>query len=68
MRQAVPLHVLVKRIAEGVSAEETKFFQKETGWSAGQEWRESLDTAKSSDDRQGSYDSLLVCGGSTPKN
>jgi hypothetical protein len=29
MRQAVPLHVLVKRIAEGVSAEETKFFQKE---------------------------------------
>lgn len=29
IRQAVPAHVLVKRIAEGVSAEETKFFQKE---------------------------------------
>jgi hypothetical protein len=29
IRQAVPAHVIVQRIAEGVSAEETKFFQKE---------------------------------------
>jgi hypothetical protein len=29
IRQAVPAHLLVRRIAEGVSAEETKFFQKE---------------------------------------
>jgi hypothetical protein len=29
IKQAVPAHVLVRRIAEGVSAHETKFFQKE---------------------------------------
>jgi hypothetical protein len=29
IRQAVPAHVIVQRIAEGMSAEETKFFQKE---------------------------------------
>jgi hypothetical protein len=29
IKQAVPAHVMVRRIAEGVSAYETKFFQKE---------------------------------------
>ncbi len=29
IKQAVPAHVMVRRIAEGVSAHETKFFQKE---------------------------------------
>jgi|SRR5580692_8664918 hypothetical protein len=29
MRQHVPAHVLVKRVAEGLAAEETKFFQHE---------------------------------------
>ncbi|MGB8989260.1 MAG: hypothetical protein WCC37_21865 [Candidatus Sulfotelmatobacter sp.] len=29
IKQAVPAHLLTKRIAEGVSAHETKFFQKE---------------------------------------